>query len=169
MYTHVNGTFLGNDTITDFNGGTIAIGKDKIGFDGTAGILEVGDFSTIGIDSTLTLNTAAAVASHGHAGGVITFDDDNIFNTAVPLTTTGDVAAVLQYLQANDIGDALDAVALVGVNINALELTAYSLQLTASVATAITITGAVTKQNKFDAFWMSVKLILLSERLINNE
>lgn len=76
MYTDVNRTFSGNGT--GFNVGTVVAAKNKIEFDGTAGILEIGDFSTIGTDSTLILNI---VASHAIAGGVITFDDDNIFTT----------------------------------------------------------------------------------------
>jgi Cadherin-like domain len=56
----------------------------------------------------LQLHTNTAVASHKIANGFVTFDSvpNETFTAAVPLTSTGDVAAAVQYLQANNLGTA---------------------------------------------------------------
>jgi len=73
----------------------------------------VGDTTgTNGADSTLTI-ASATVKSHAITSGIATFDDDNTFATALTLSTEAHLAAVVQYLQANDIGNAGSTVAFV--------------------------------------------------------
>ena len=93
------GTIAGYNIIADFNtavdklslSGTPFSAVDTSGFDGT--------------DSTLTI-AGQTVKSHSIADGIITFDDANSFGSALPLTSISNVAAVVQYLRANDIGAA---------------------------------------------------------------
>ncbi|NBW00802.1 MAG: hypothetical protein EBR85_03665 [Betaproteobacteria bacterium] len=58
-----------------------------------------------GVNSALTLTGGQAVRSHQITSGVIAFDTSESFSSAVSLTSMSDVAAVVQYLQANNIGD----------------------------------------------------------------
>jgi hypothetical protein len=53
------------------------------------------------------------VASHAISNGIATFSSANTFSTALTLTSTAHLAAVVQYLQANDLGDAGATVAFV--------------------------------------------------------
>jgi protocadherin Fat 4 len=100
--TLTNGTISGYDVITDFTSGATAGASEKLDFQ-SATIL--GDTAaTNGNNSTLQLNSASTVKSHSITDGIITFDDDDTFGGAVSLTTIGDVAAVVQYLQANNPG-----------------------------------------------------------------
>ncbi|MBR1298600.1 VCBS domain-containing protein [Bradyrhizobium sp. AUGA SZCCT0042] len=92
------------------NAGTIT-GYDVIGdFDAAAdfldlnGLLAVSTFATTN-DSTLTIG-GQTVKSHSITNGIITFDDANTFASALNLTSTSQVAAVVQYLHNNDLGNA---------------------------------------------------------------
>jgi hypothetical protein len=107
------GVVSGIDNVTGFTLGTGSANSDELQVPGTGAIGVIGDFATNGTDSTLQLNTGAAVQTHAIASGILTVDDASSFGTAVTLTTTGDVAAVLQYLNTNDIGDAGDTLAFV--------------------------------------------------------
>jgi len=98
------GTIVGFDTITDFALG----GGDTIDTFGTPAVVANG--VTNGIDSTLTI-AAATVKSHSITNGMVTFDDADTFVGALVLGSTTDIAAVVQYLQNNDIGDAGSTVA----------------------------------------------------------
>ena len=90
------GTISGFDVITDY------AAEDKINLNGTP----VAATNTAGInggDSTLTIN-GATVKSHSITNGIITFDDNNTFATALTLTSINQVAAVAQYLLLNGLG-----------------------------------------------------------------
>ncbi|WP_439393019.1 VCBS domain-containing protein [Bradyrhizobium sp. PMVTL-01] len=69
---------------------------------------------TNGIDSTLTV-AGQTIKSHAITNGMITFDDANTYAAAVTLngTDTSAVAAAVQYLQNNDIGNAGTTVAFI--------------------------------------------------------
>ncbi|MCW5736103.1 MAG: hypothetical protein KIS73_18380, partial [Enhydrobacter sp.] len=101
-----SGTVTGLDIITDFKVGIDAATSEKIDFSASLGGTTIAGNTggTNGTDSTLTLNNSATVKSHSITSGIITFDDANTFASAVPLTTTGDVAAAVQYLQAQTLG-----------------------------------------------------------------
>ena len=105
----MSGTVSGYDIITDFTSGTSAAGSEKLGFSGAS--VAANTAGVNGTNSTLLLNTGNAVSSHAINNGIITFDDASTFAGAVSLTTMGDVAAVAQYLLANDIGSAGTSVA----------------------------------------------------------
>jgi len=97
-----NGTITGYDVITDFtnNGGS----ADTLNLQGTA--VSAGNTNgTNGIDSTLTI-AGSTVKSHRISSGSITFDDIDNYAGALSLASTANVAAVVQYLQSNDIGNA---------------------------------------------------------------
>src|SRR5262249_28178739 len=104
-----SGTVSGYDVITDFTAGTSAGGSEKLGFSGAA--VAANTAGGDGNNSTSLLNNGNAVSSHAISNGIITFDDAATFWSAVSLTTAGDVAAVAQYLLANDIGSAGTSVA----------------------------------------------------------
>lgn len=89
----INGTISGYDVITDIEAG------EKLKF--TTITVATDTAATNGTDSTLLLNNSVAVKSHSITNGIITFDDANTFSSAVDLTSTTDVAAVVQYLQTN--------------------------------------------------------------------
>ncbi|HTK78261.1 MAG TPA: DUF4347 domain-containing protein [Gemmataceae bacterium] len=106
------GTISGYDVVADFTPGPTGPPSDNIIFGGAS---VAANNTTNGIDSTLLLNTNATVKSHTIIGGIITFDDANTFATAVSLTSTADVAAAVQYLQSNDIGNVGSSVAFQAV------------------------------------------------------
>ena len=97
------GTVSGYDVITDFALGNIARLSEMLHFDGAA---VVANSVTNGINSALQLHTGSVVASHRITNGMVTFDDADTFAGAVSLATTGDIAAVAQYLTGQDLGDA---------------------------------------------------------------
>ncbi|MDQ0136605.1 T1SS-143 domain-containing protein [Neorhizobium galegae] len=96
------GSISGYDVVTDFN----VADHDKLEF--TIAPFAVGNTSGVdGTNSSLTVNNAT-VKSHAISNGIITFDDNNTYNSGSPLTLTSmsNVAAVVQYLRANDLGSA---------------------------------------------------------------
>jgi len=105
------GTISGFDELVGYALGTGTSNAETIDMTGvTEAVLANGD--TNGTDSTLTIG-GQTVKSHRIAAGIATFDDDNAFGGAVALTTTAHLAAVVQYLQANDLGNAGTTVAFV--------------------------------------------------------
>jgi hypothetical protein len=94
-----NGTISGFNQITNFNTAQHKLDLNVTPFSAanTAG--------TNGTDSTLTIG-GTTVRSHAISNGMITFDDANTFATALTLSSTANVAAVVQYLRANDLGNA---------------------------------------------------------------
>ena len=94
-----SGTIAGFDVITDFS--TTA---DKLSLPGTP-VAVANSSGTNGTDSILTVG-GQTVKSHAISNGIITFDDANTFSTPLSLTSAANVAAVVDYLQHNDIGNA---------------------------------------------------------------
>ena len=101
------GTISGYDVITDFDptadkltlGGTPFAAANSAIFDGN--------------NSSLTIG-GAAVGRHAITNGIISFYTD-ASNTALTVATTSDLAAVVQYLRANDLGNAGVTVAFYGL------------------------------------------------------
>ncbi len=58
-----------------------------------------------GANSLLTLASGQGIRSHQITSGVVTFDTSDSYSSPVALISLSDVAAVVQYLQANNIGD----------------------------------------------------------------
>jgi Ca2+-binding RTX toxin-like protein len=99
-----SGTIVGFDVITDLTTGTTAAAKDLIDFAVTpvAGTVAA---DVNGTDSTLTVGGTDAVITHSiAAGSVVTFKKTG--PAALAITSDAILAAVVQYLAANDIGDA---------------------------------------------------------------
>lgn len=106
-----NGTISGFDVISDFTLGDGTNNSETLDVAGTAAVV-ADTAGTNGTDSTLTIGTAA-IASHAITNGIITFDDANTFATALTISTTAHIAAVIQYLQLQDLGDTGATVAFV--------------------------------------------------------
>ena len=93
------GTISGYDIITDFAGGT-----DKLTLNGTP-FVAAATAGTDGANSTLTIG-GNTISSHAISNGMITFDDTSTYTTALTLSSIHDVAAVVDYLQGIDLGNA---------------------------------------------------------------
>ena len=100
-----NGTITGHDVITDFN-----LAVDILNLPGTP--VADGNGNVDGTNSALTVN-GEPIRSHSVNNGVITFDDNNSFGTALALSSDARVAAAVDYLQRNDLGPAGTTVAFV--------------------------------------------------------
>ncbi|MGX5844399.1 beta strand repeat-containing protein, partial [Mesorhizobium sp. ArgA1] len=94
------GTVTGYDVVTDFVAAT-----DFLDLQGTPTAATATNID--GNNSTLTIGSQT-IKSHTISNGIITFDDANSFSAALSLsaTDTSRVAAAVQYLQNNDIGNA---------------------------------------------------------------
>ncbi len=101
-----SGTITGYDVITDFDTAT-----DILNLQGTAAAV-ANTTGTNGNDSVSTIG-GNTVHSHAISNGIITFDDINAYSAALPLTSLANVAAVVQYLSGNDLGNAGATVAFV--------------------------------------------------------
>ncbi len=98
------GTIAGFDVVSNLAAGTGTVNSETLNTVGTASV--VGNTASFdGNNSTLTIGSAV-VASHAISNGIITFDDADTFGSALVISTAADVAAVVQYLQANDLGNA---------------------------------------------------------------
>jgi hypothetical protein len=98
--TGTGGSISTYDIITDFRGG-----YDTIDFSNNLS-LATNTSGTNGNNSSLTAGAGNnTISSHKIIDGIITFDDTGTFTTAVALTDIGDVAAAINYLGENDIGD----------------------------------------------------------------
>lgn len=106
-----NGTISGFDVISDFTLGNGTNNSETLDVAGTAAVV-ANTAGTNGTDSTLTIGTNA-IASHAITDGIITFDDANTFATALTISTTAHIAAVIQYLQLQDLGSTGATVAFV--------------------------------------------------------
>jgi Ca2+-binding RTX toxin-like protein len=105
------GLLAGHDSITGFSLGWLVGAQDKIDTVGTPSVVT----NTVGVngtDSTLTV-AGQTVKSHAIVKGMVTFDDADTYagGSVLSLTSMNDVAAVVQYLQANDLGNAGASVA----------------------------------------------------------
>jgi Ca2+-binding RTX toxin-like protein len=94
------GTVAGFDVVTDF----ALAGGDKLDLPGTASVAAAGTFTT---DSTLTTG-GLVVSSFTISGGNVAFTDSAA--TAVSITTVNKLAAAVEALVNNDIGNAGDSV-----------------------------------------------------------
>jgi len=99
-----SGTIVGFDVITDLATGTTAANKDTINLPGAAARATTATTAVNGTDSTLTIG-GVAVAQHtiSATGLFVPLLTDG--TTATNPTTDAGLAAVIQYLAANDIGD----------------------------------------------------------------
>ncbi|MCD9826395.1 VCBS domain-containing protein [Bradyrhizobium diazoefficiens] len=105
------GTISGYDAINDF----ATTGTNDI-LDLPVTNVTANTAGTNGTDSTLTIS-GQTVKSHAITNGVITFDDANAFASALTLTSTANVAAVVQYLHNNDIATGAGAAVAFVANI----------------------------------------------------
>lgn len=106
------GTIAGFDTLANFAASDGTALSETLNTAGTASVV-ADTAGTDGTDSTLTIS-GAAVKSHAITNGIITFDDADTFAGALTLGSAATVAAVVEYLQAQDFGDAGATVAFVG-------------------------------------------------------
>ncbi|WP_210243178.1 VCBS domain-containing protein [Mesorhizobium sp. B2-8-3] len=99
------GTVTGYDVVTDFDGAADFL--DLQGASPATLFAVANTGGTDGADSTLTVD-GQTVKSHAITNGIVTFDDADIYGAAISLdgTDTSRVAAVVQYLKNNDIGNA---------------------------------------------------------------
>ena len=97
-----NGTIAGYDVITDFVAAT-----DFLDLAG-APVAAANTTGTNGVDSALRLTSTSSttIKSHAISNGIITFSTTDTFGTTATLSSTGNVAAVVQYLERNDLGNA---------------------------------------------------------------
>jgi hypothetical protein len=96
-----SGTITGFSVVSNLAAATGAAVSETLDVQGTASLAA----SANGTDSTLKIGNAV-VKSINVANGIATFDDVNGFQAALGVTTDAHVAAVTQYLQANDLGNA---------------------------------------------------------------
>ncbi len=107
--TNNNGTMSGYDVVTDFS----VTDHDKLDF-ATAPFAAANTIGFNGVDSNLMISSST-IRSHAISNGIITFDNNNSYQSNSPLTLTSmsNVAAAVQYLRANDLGNAGVTVAFV--------------------------------------------------------
>jgi len=98
------GTITGFDVISDYALGTATTNAESIDLADVTDAV-VGNGAVNGTDSTLTIG-GVAVKSHSVASGIVTFDDADTYAAALTIDSMADVAAVVQYLQAQDLGAA---------------------------------------------------------------
>ena len=98
------GTITGYDTIHDFETGNGTSNSETINTVGTATVV-ADTAGTDGTDSTLTIG-AATIKSHAITNGVISFDDADTFAGMLEISTNSEVAAALDYIQNQDLGNA---------------------------------------------------------------
>jgi Ca2+-binding RTX toxin-like protein len=139
--TGTSGTVSGFDTVEYFD----LAGVDLLDLDSPS--IAAATSATNGTDSSLYLASTTPIASHAIANGIITFDDAGTFNSALVLGDDGDIAAAIQYLTLNDIGDAGTTVAFtVDADGDATAETTYVYQQTGSGTGAhvlVELTGVV--------------------------
>jgi Ca2+-binding RTX toxin-like protein len=107
-----SGTISGFDSIADFVLGSSAANAESLDMAAVTEAVVANTAGTNGADSNLTIS-GAVVKSHAISGGIATFSNADVFSTALTLTSTAHLAAVVEYLQANDLGDAGATVAFV--------------------------------------------------------
>ncbi|MEI8720297.1 VCBS domain-containing protein [Mesorhizobium sp. ISC11] len=101
-----SGTISGYDVITDFN---TTAGGDILDLPIVGASATSGNVNGAG-DSTLTIG-GDTVQSHNVTNGIATFFGTDTFTAPLTVTSTGSLAAVVQYLLGNDIGNAGSTVA----------------------------------------------------------
>ena len=88
----------GYDIVTDFSAAS-----DFLDLNGTP--VAAVNATVNGTNSTLTVG-GQTVKSHSISNGIVTFDDADSFASALTLSSSNDLAAAVQYLQSNDLGNA---------------------------------------------------------------
>lgn len=88
----------GFDVIEDFK-----LGEDRLVLNGSPFV--AANVALDGKDSSLRIGSQT-VKSHQITNGIIRFDDQGNYAAPLALTSMAHVAAVIQYLQGNDLGDA---------------------------------------------------------------
>jgi len=96
------GTIAGMDSIMDFADGTASANSETLNVQGTASI---GNATDNGTDSTLTVG-GVAIKSATEATGLVVFDDSDNHTATLTIDSLADVAAAIQYCQAQDWGNA---------------------------------------------------------------
>jgi flagellin-like hook-associated protein FlgL len=101
----------GNQYDLSISGGNVSGYYTFSGYDATEDAVQTGAIlaattaAVDGANSLLTLASGQAIRSHQITSGIVTFDTSDAYTGAVALGSLSDVAAVVQYLQANNIGD----------------------------------------------------------------
>ncbi len=103
-----SGTISGYDVISNFD--STLVTYDVLNLPGTPAVAVDTSGGVDGTDSTLTIG-GEYVKSHSISNGMITFDINDWYSTPLNLTSLAEVAAVVDYLQQNDLGDAGTTVA----------------------------------------------------------
>ena len=101
------GTIVGYDVINNFALGTGASNSETLDvFDaGVTGSVVANAANVDGANGTLLVTGTTAVRSHAIAAGIFTFDDaDTTFVAAETIDSIAELAAVVQYLQLQDLG-----------------------------------------------------------------
>jgi Ca2+-binding RTX toxin-like protein len=132
-------SIAGMDEITDFG----LAGVDVLDLVGN-GLVASNTTGTNGTnsDGVLTAGGTDVIKSHAIASGMITFDDEDTFATAVSLTDVGDVATALDYLLKQDLGNAGATVAfVVGSDTYVYQQTTDDSGTTASKYILVKLTG----------------------------
>ena len=114
-----SGTISGYDVITDFvlaNGSAVSEAL-RVTPSGTNASVVGNTASTTGTASGLTIG-GATVKSRKIANGIATFDDVNTFSAALVINSYAAVAAAVDYLRRNDIGNAGATVAFTTATFN---------------------------------------------------
>jgi len=111
--TGAAGTVTGFDKISDYALGTASANAETIDLIGVTDAVVANSTGVNGTDGTLTID-GAVIKSHAIASGIVTFDDADTYAAALTIDSAADVAAVVQYLLANDLGNAGDSVAFTG-------------------------------------------------------
>jgi len=99
------GTVSGFDVITGFALGTASANAETLDLLGVTDNV-ASDGAVNGNNSTLNFTGSALVESHSVSAGIATFDDTGTYAQALAPTTEAHLAAIVQYLQANDLGNA---------------------------------------------------------------
>jgi hypothetical protein len=95
------GTVAGFDVIQGF------AAEDRLEIAGASVAAASAPQGVDGVDSTLLAASGQTIKSHHiDADGLIRFDDSDTFADALSVSSSASVAAVLQYLQLQDLGDA---------------------------------------------------------------
>ena len=97
------GTISGFDTVSNLAAGTASADSETLDTAGTATVVGNGDVN--GTDSSLTI-AGNFISSHRVSSGIITFDDAGSFVAALAIDSDAKLAAVVQYLQLQDLGNA---------------------------------------------------------------
>jgi len=110
------GTIEGYDTISGFSAASVSTSTVSETLEITGATNVVANEIVNGNDSLLTIG-GLTIKSHKINSGIITFDDDSVYASALAINATAaQLAAAVQYLQAQDFGSAGATVAFVAAD-----------------------------------------------------